>query len=94
MLTKWTKCKFKIVSAKFVEKLNLMSGILSYFLPKDKVFYSLFEEASDNLQEIAKKLVQVVYEPDYNKRGVLIKEIQDLKQDVAQLKEQISSANK
>jgi hypothetical protein len=55
-----------------------MSGILSYFLPKDKVFYSLFEEASDNLQEIAKKLVQVVYEPDYNKRGVLIKEMEEI----------------
>lgn len=53
-----------------------MSGILSYFLPKDKVFYSLFEEASDNLQEIAGKLVQVVHEPDYNKRATLIKEME------------------
>jgi len=55
-----------------------MAGILSYFLPKDKVFYSLFEEASDNLQEIAKKLVQVVNEPDYNKRDVIIKEMQNI----------------
>jgi len=55
-----------------------MSGILSYFLPKDKVFYSLFEEASDNLQDIAKKLVQVVNEPEFNKRGVLIKEMEDI----------------
>ncbi|NBR14284.1 MAG: DUF47 family protein [Flavobacteriales bacterium] len=55
-----------------------MSGILSYFLPKDKVFYSLFEEASDNLQEISKKLIQVVYEPDYNKRAVIIKEMEDI----------------
>jgi predicted phosphate transport protein (TIGR00153 family) len=55
-----------------------MAGILSYFLPKDKVFYSLFEEASDNLQDIAKKLVQVVNEPDFNKRGVLIKEMENI----------------
>ena len=55
-----------------------MSGIFSYFLPKDKVFYSLFEEASDNLQEIAKKLVQVVNEPDFNRRGVLIKEMENI----------------
>jgi len=55
-----------------------MAGILSYFLPKDKVFYSLFEEASDNLQDIAKKLVQVVNEPDYNKRDVIIKEMQNI----------------
>lgn len=55
-----------------------MAGILSYFLPKDKVFYNLFEEASDNLQDIAKKLVQVVNEPEYNKRGVLIKEMENI----------------
>jgi predicted phosphate transport protein (TIGR00153 family) len=55
-----------------------MAGILSYFLPKDKVFYSLFEEASDNLQDIAKKLVEVVNEPEYNKRGVLIKEMEEI----------------
>jgi predicted phosphate transport protein (TIGR00153 family) len=56
----------------------IMAGILSYFLPKDKVFYNLFEEASDNLQDIAKKLVQVVNEPEYNKRGVLIKEMENI----------------
>jgi len=55
-----------------------MAGILSYFLPKDKVFYNLFEEASNNLQLIAEKLVQVVHEPDYNKREVLIKEMHDI----------------
>ena len=55
-----------------------MSGILSYFLPKDKVFYSLFEQASDNLEKIAKNLLQVVHEPDFNKRGVLIKEMEDI----------------
>jgi hypothetical protein len=55
-----------------------MAGILSYFLPKDKVFYSLFEEASDNLQEIAGKLVQVVHEPEYNKRATYIKEMEEI----------------
>jgi predicted phosphate transport protein (TIGR00153 family) len=55
-----------------------MAGILSYFLPKDKVFYSLFEEASDNLQDIAKKLVQVVHEPDFNKRASLITQMEDI----------------
>jgi len=55
-----------------------MAGILSYFLPKDKVFYSLFEQASDNLEKIAKNLMQVVHEPDFNKRGVLIKEMEDI----------------
>ena len=49
-----------------------MAGILSYFLPKDKVFYSLFEKASDNLESIAQKLLIVVHEADYNKRAVII----------------------
>jgi predicted phosphate transport protein (TIGR00153 family) len=55
-----------------------MAGILSYFLPKDKVFYSLFEQASDNLEKIAQNLLQVVHEPDFNKRGVLIKAMEDI----------------
>ena len=55
-----------------------MAGILSYFLPKDKVFYSLFEQASDNLEKIAQNLLQVVHEPDFNKRGVLIKGMEDI----------------
>ena len=55
-----------------------MAGILSYFLPKDKVFYSLFEQASDNLEKIAQNLLQVVHEPDFNKRGVIIKAMEDI----------------
>jgi predicted phosphate transport protein (TIGR00153 family) len=58
-----------------------MAGFLSYFLPKDKVFYNLFENASNNLQLIAEKLVQVVHEADYNKREVLIKEMHDIEHD-------------
>ena len=58
-----------------------MAGFLSYFLPKDKVFYSLFEEASNNLELISDKLIQVVHEPDYNKRDVLIKEMHDIEHD-------------
>jgi predicted amidohydrolase len=32
----------------------MAAGFLKYFLPKDKVFYSLFENASENLELIAK----------------------------------------
>lgn len=54
------------------------SRLLKFFLPKDKVFYTLFENASANLETLAKKLVQVVNESDYNKRAVVIKEMEDL----------------
>lgn len=55
-----------------------MAGILSFFLPKDKVFYGLFEKASDNLQNIAELLVQLVHEPDYNKREALIAKMKEI----------------
>ena len=35
----------------------MASGILKFFLPKDKIFYTLFETASANLESIAAKLV-------------------------------------
>lgn len=56
----------------------MASGLLKFFLPKDKVFYTLFENASANLETLAKKLVQEVNESDFNKRAVLIKEMEDL----------------
>ncbi len=56
----------------------MASGLLKFFLPKDKVFYSLFEQASQNLESIAGKLVKCVNEPDYNNRATIIKEMQDL----------------
>ena len=68
-----------------------MAGILSYFLPKDKVFYSLFEQASDNLEAIAKKLVQVVQEPDFNKRAAYISEMQDIEHQNAERKGEVIS---
>lgn len=56
----------------------MASGILKFFLPQDKVFYTLFENASANLETLANKLVQVVNEADFNKRASLIKEMEDL----------------
>jgi uncharacterized protein Yka (UPF0111/DUF47 family) len=55
-----------------------MSGILKFFLPKDKIFYTLFENASANLESLAEKLVMVVNESDFNKRDIIIKEMEDL----------------
>jgi uncharacterized protein len=56
----------------------MAAGFLKYFLPKDKVFYSLFENASENLELIARKFIQVVQEPDFNKRATIIQEMEDL----------------
>ena len=56
----------------------MLSGILKFFLPKDKIFYTLFENASANLESLAEKLVIVVNESDFNKRGEVIKQMEEL----------------
>lgn len=56
----------------------MASGLLKFFLPKDRIFYSLFEQASHNIEAIAVKLVECVRELDYNKRAVIIKDMEDL----------------
>lgn len=56
----------------------MASGILKFFLPQDRVFYTLFENASGNLETLANNLVQVVNESDFNKRATIIKEMEGL----------------
>ncbi len=55
-----------------------MNNIFSYFIPKDKKFFPLFEKASSNLIEISKVLVNVVNTPDAEQRKNLYKEIENL----------------
>ena len=52
--------------------------ILKIFLPKDRVFYQLFENVAEELVKMGNKLREVVNEPDFEKRGKLIKEVEDM----------------
>jgi uncharacterized protein Yka (UPF0111/DUF47 family) len=52
--------------------------ILKIFLPKDRIFYQLFENVSEVLVKMGVKLKEVVNEPDFEKRGKLIKEVEDM----------------
>lgn len=52
--------------------------MLKIFLPKDRVFYQLFENVSEVLVKMGDKLKEVVNEPDFDKRGKLIQEIEDM----------------
>jgi len=45
---------------------------MKVFMPKDRVFYSLFEEVSDNVNSMGKALKAVVTEVDFDKREQLI----------------------
>src|SRR6187402_3062626 len=55
-----------------------INTILKIFLPKDKVFYQLFESVSGVLVKMGDKLKEVVNEPDFDKRGQMIQEIEDM----------------
>ncbi len=52
--------------------------MLKIFLPKDKVFFRLFESVSDTVLKMGIKLKEIVNETDFEKRGVGIKMIEDM----------------
>ena len=65
----------------FLRKLTIMAGlnsILKIFLPKDRVFFQLFESVVGVLVKMGEKLKEVVNEPDFDERAKLIKEIEDM----------------
>jgi uncharacterized protein Yka (UPF0111/DUF47 family) len=45
-------------------------------MPKDKVFYSLFEEVADGVARMGELLKEVVSEPDFDQRAVLIARVE------------------
>jgi predicted phosphate transport protein (TIGR00153 family) len=55
-----------------------LNSILKFFLPKDKVFFQLFESVAETVTQMAAKLKEVVNEKDFEKRASLIKDIEDL----------------
>src|SRR3954470_20576782 len=55
-----------------------LNSMLKIFLPKDRVFFQLFESVSGELVKMGDKLKDVVNEPDFDIRGQLIQEIEDM----------------
>src|SRR5579872_706323 len=56
-----------------------MRGIqtfVQFLMPKDKVFYSLFEEVADSVAKMGSLLKAVVSEPDFERRGALILQLE------------------
>src|SRR6185437_3080517 len=53
------------------------NSILKFFLPKDKVFFQLFENVSETVVQMAEKLKEEVHETDFAKRELIIKQIED-----------------
>ena len=55
-----------------------LNSIMKIFMPKDRVFYTLFEQVADTMGKMGKVLKEVVKEPDYDRRAGLIAQIEDL----------------
>lgn len=55
-----------------------LNNIFNFFVPKDKKFFPLFEQAGTNLIEMAKILNEVVNTTDRNRRKELTKKLEDL----------------
>lgn len=55
-----------------------LNSIMKIFMPKDRIFYSLFEEVAETVSKMGKTLKLVVTQPDFDKRAALISQIEDL----------------
>lgn len=55
-----------------------LNSIMKIFMPKDKIFYSLFEQVAVTVAQMGKLMKDVVTEPDYDKRAALIAQLEDM----------------
>jgi len=54
-----------------------INNIMKIFMPKDRIFYSLFEEVADGVSKIGRLLKNVVSEPDADKRAALVSKVEE-----------------
>jgi len=50
---------------------------MKIFMPKDRIFYSLFEEVADGVSKIGRLLKNLVSEPDADKRAALVSKVEE-----------------
>ena len=55
-----------------------LNSIFSYFVPKDRIFFLLFEQAATNLSKMGETLVEAVNTSNIEDRNIKIKELEDL----------------
>ena len=55
-----------------------LNSFLKIFMPKNRIFFELFEQVADNVATMGGIMKKVVAEIDFDKRAVLIKMIEDL----------------
>ncbi|MCX8020585.1 MAG: DUF47 family protein [Chitinophagaceae bacterium] len=55
-----------------------IQSLIKIFMPKNRVFFELFEKVSDNVARMGGILKEVINEPEFNKRSALIQRLEDL----------------
>jgi predicted phosphate transport protein (TIGR00153 family) len=58
-----------------------LNSIMKIFMPKDKIFYSLFEQVAVTVAQMGKLMKDVVTEPDFDKRAAIIARIEDMEHE-------------
>lgn len=58
--------------------MSAFNTIMKIFLPKDRIFYNLFEEVAVTVELMSQQLKQLVNEPSFEEREKLIAQIEDL----------------
>ena len=59
-------------------KTAMANSFLKIFMPKNKVFFELFEKVADNVAKMGVILKDIVAEADFDKRASLISQVEDL----------------
>ncbi|MBN8687512.1 MAG: DUF47 domain-containing protein [Chitinophagales bacterium] len=55
-----------------------LNSFLKIFMPKNTVFFELFENVAENVSKMGTLIKAVVAEPDFDKRAAVITQIEDL----------------
>ncbi len=55
-----------------------LNSFTKIFMPKNRIFYELFEKVADNAAKMGTLLRGIVAEPDFDKRAALITQVEDL----------------
>lgn len=55
-----------------------INTIFRFLLPKDRIFFALFEEGAENITIMGKMLHKMCFEPDVEKRNVIHKQLEDM----------------
>ncbi len=58
--------------------LEMSLNLFKFFSPKDKIFYSLFEEIANTVAKMGVILKLVVFETDFDKRATLISQLETM----------------